>query len=516
MEKRRYDQFRELSKNKGATVPMSQDNSKLSVYHPSRWGLPQEAIDSLAGELVLFFSRFRRCFWTKTRRSCHHALTYIKGLMLLHNRRNFVNIERRVLGIDHDGQNLQQFMSDSTWRSQSIFSQIQAEIKNNPQLAKGCLLLDDSGDDCDGDDRAGAARQYIGRFGKVEQGVVGVSLSYYHHQSRVSCMVDGELFLPEKWFTDDYQSRRTKCNIPTERKFEKKTELALKMIDRARGRGLPFSAACCDSHYGRDRAFRRNLHGRHIPYMADTIGAEKVFLRKPKVFVPKKKKGRKGRKTTQKRAEGKARSVANIAQQTKLRWRDVFVRHTERGELVYRCARVRVWTFFKGELRLEWLFIWKMPEGKHRYSMSNGKRTETLERLAFLRAARYFVEHDYQKAKSEAGWDELQAQKYDAWCHHTALCALCLWFVVWLKLKWKALWPQDNRLLGEFGIEQLPELSMANIKELLRAVMPLKQLSPTEARALVIQHLINRSRSTACRNRKKPQNDLRSATNSDP
>ena len=192
------------------------------------------------------------------------------------------------------------------------------------------------------------------------------------------------------------------------------------------------------------------------------------------------------------------------------------MRHSERGELVYECAAKRVWTFDKGKLHREWLFIWKRSDGTYRYSMSNGDRQETLEELAFLRAARYFVERDYENAKSEAGWDELQAQKYRAWCHHTALCALCLWFVVCLKLDWNKKWPKDERLLGEFGIEQLPELSMANIKELLRAVMPLKQLSPREATDLVLQHLINRSRSTASKTRKQARERLSSATNSDP
>ena len=39
----------------------------------------------------------------------------------------------------------------------------------------------------------------------------------------------------------------------------------------------------------------------------------------------------------------------------------------------------------------------------------------------------------------------------------------------------------------------------ANIRELLNAVMPLKQLSPEEATQLVMKHLVNRSRSTSCR-----------------
>jgi hypothetical protein len=45
----------------------------------------------------------------------------------------------------------------------------------------------------------------------------------------------------------------------------------------------------------------------------------------------------------------------------------------------------------------------------------------------------------------------------------------------------------------------LPALSTANVRELLKAVLPLPQLTPAEAMDLVITHLINRARSTSSR-----------------
>jgi hypothetical protein len=42
-------------------------------------------------------------------------------------------------------------------------------------------------------------------------------------------------------------------------------------------------------------------------------------------------------------------------------------------------------------------------------------------------------------------------------------------------------------------------LSTANVRELLKAVLPLRQLTPAEAMDLVITHLINRARSTSSR-----------------
>jgi hypothetical protein len=88
---------------------------------------------------------------------------------------------------------------------------------------------------------------------------------------------------------------------------------------------------------------------------------------------------------------------------------------------------------------------------------------------------------------------------YRAWIHHTALDALALWFVAQTKLDWRAAYPRDPGLVEQLEVIVLPALSMANVRELLKAVLPLKQLSPSEATCLVVQHLINRSRSTRSR-----------------
>jgi len=44
-------------------------------------------------------------------------------------------------------------------------------------------------------------------------------------------------------------------------------------------------------------------------------------------------------------------------------------------------------------------------------------------------------------------------------------------------------------------MDVLPELSVANVCELLRAALPLPQLSPEQAAVLVMSHLDNRTRS---------------------
>jgi hypothetical protein len=83
--------------------------------------------------------------------------------------------------------------------------------------------------------------------------------------------------------------------------------------------------------------------------------------------------------------------------------------------------------------------------------------------------------------------------------HHAALDALALWFIAETKLEWATAQPRDAQLPGELQVQALPALSMANVRELLRAAMPLPRLSVDEATALVVTHLVKRAASTRSR-----------------
>jgi len=153
-------------------------SEKSSPFDAERWGLPEEAINRLADRLRDIWSRFRVRFKTKTRDTSEYAFTYLRGLLSLDTKRNYANIARRVIDDEDDGQNLQQFMSDSPWSARDVFHQIQAEIIQRSELNGGMLTLDESGDKRSGNQSAGTSRQHIGRLGKVDMGQVGVALGY--------------------------------------------------------------------------------------------------------------------------------------------------------------------------------------------------------------------------------------------------------------------------------------------------------------------------------------------------
>jgi SRSO17 transposase len=225
----------------------------LDIVCPRRWGLPDEAIDDLADRLLRTWSRFGECFKTKTRDGSQHAWVYLKGLLTMKIKRNIANIACGVIDQDDDGQNLQQFISDSPWSSQGVFDQIQAELCQRPELHGGMLTVDESADECSGAQKAGAGRQYLGREGKVDVGVVGVGIGYY--KNGTWSLVDAGLYLPETWFNAEHATLRRRWHVPAERVFMTKPQMALHMILAAKAKGMPFEVVGCDSLYGRDSQF---------------------------------------------------------------------------------------------------------------------------------------------------------------------------------------------------------------------------------------------------------------------
>jgi SRSO17 transposase len=402
----------------------------------------------------------------------------------MEDRRNFANIERRIKP-GSDGQKLQHFLSDSPWSSQAVYAQIQTDIRREPTLKTGgVLILDESADEKAGEASAGAARQWNGRQGKLDLCQVATALAFAHPATGLWTWVDSELFLPEAWFDEAHQELRDKLGVPPERVFQTKPELGLGMIQRAVQRGLPFHRVAADDLYGRNRDFRAGLGT--LLYAVDVPANTQVALspRAPKLFP-----------------------VLHLAVRHKTHWRRVPVRAVERGLLVAEFAVERVWTpNAQGQREALWLVIRNDLDGRLSFTLLNDPPDTAPEVLIQASGQRHFVECVFEEAKSELGWDDFCAQKYRAWEHHTALTAAALWFIAEVKLEWQQKYPRDPQLKQVFKSMVLPALSTANVRELLMAILPLPKLGVKQARALVVKHLLGRSRSTRSRLKKQSEN----------
>jgi SRSO17 transposase len=228
-----------------------------------QWGLPSlNEIGQLGEHLGSFYNRFRLCFRTKTRDTSEYGLAFVSGLLRMETKRNMASVGRQTGVLP---QNMQHFMSNSPWSGPTLIDTIQEDVKQHPEFRAGAMLvLDESADQKAGDHSAGASRQHNGRLGKVEMSQVGVFLSLV--TPRVNTWIDGDLFLPERWFSAAYAERRQQAGIPQTRTFQTKPEQGWQMIQHAQANEIPFEAVAMDDLYGRNAKLRHRLDQAGIEY----------------------------------------------------------------------------------------------------------------------------------------------------------------------------------------------------------------------------------------------------------
>lgn len=156
----------------------------------------------LAKFLVLFVGRFRS----------HPGLAllqvYVQGLLSDLQRKN---IEAMALEWGTAPRTLQRFVESIKWDETGLRDDCQrllAREHGHPE-AIGCV--DESGTAKSGSQTAGAARQWLGSCGKVDNGVVGVHLCY--SSPGFQCLLDSAVYLPRDWADDP--ERRKKTTSPT-------------------------------------------------------------------------------------------------------------------------------------------------------------------------------------------------------------------------------------------------------------------------------------------------------------
>jgi len=301
------------------------------------------------------------------------------------NKRNISQIARTV---DVAEQNMQQFVSDSPWSGYGLIDMLQQDIGSHPHYQRGSvLLLDESANEKAGKHSAGAGRQHNGRLGKVEMSQVGVFLSLTNHGYHT--WIDGELYVPEHWFSATYSQQREKVGLPSARSFQTKLELALLMVKRVQQKGLPFDALDCDSLYGRKGWLRDEFERLEIEYYADIPENTQVYLKPPLV---RHKLTKKGKPTKQLETIGQAHQVKQLKKDPHTHWQTLTLRPNERGMLVADFAQHRVWTVRDdGSLRQEWLLIRQAPS-RITYSLSNAPKNTPLSTMAHRKSQRYFIE----------------------------------------------------------------------------------------------------------------------------
>jgi SRSO17 transposase len=324
-------------------------------------------------------------------------------------------------------QRLHHMLSESTWNRSGVRQQLIADANNHFGYASA-LVIDESAFAKKGEMSAGVARQWNGRLGKTDNSQVGVFAAVV--RDRVAALVEGELYIPEEWFSDPARCRE--AGIPEGSEFCTKGEMALNMIHRLRREGLRFSHVVFDAGYGHLPWLLRALEGEGETFLAEIHADQAIYLSDPAPAVPARQSTR-GKTPCRLQAQIAPLTVTAWAMtQPASRWCRLSVREGEKGEVVadYLKQRVWLWDGVEQQARCWHLLVRREIGGtKLKFCLANAKPQASLRRLAEMQVARHFVERAFEDAKGACGMADYQVRGWQAWHHHMALVMVALMFL---------------------------------------------------------------------------------------
>ena len=290
-------------------------------------------------------------------------------------------------------------------------------------------------------------------------------------------LMDERLFLPEDWTRD--AARCQAAGIPkAQRRFQRKTDLALAMIIHARQQGIGFAWVGFDGFYGSDPAFLRALEAQGEVFVGNVHKDQRMYPADPQPIIPPPAHPR-GRPPRVLQAQTPALRVDHwVAQQPPSAWQPVTLRDGTKGALQVEIIHRRVWLWDGEEARARpWHLIVRREvetPTEIKYSLSNAPADTPVARLAFMQGQRYWVERALQTSKQDVGLGDYQVRGWRGWHHHMALVMMAMLFLL------------EERRLHQ---QTRPLLSGRDIRALLNQFLPRRDTTLEEVlRQMEVRH----------------------------
>ncbi|MBD0390726.1 MAG: IS701 family transposase [Nostoc sp. C3-bin3] len=192
---------------------------------------------------------------------------YVGGLLGESERKNLYQMAENAVEVSYH--RLHHFITEAPWSSPQVNERRLAIMNKCSQtkISRGfSLIIDDSGHRKSGNFTDGVGRQYIGEIGKTDNGIVVVTSHLY--DGRKSLPLDIEL----------YQHADSLPEGKQDPLFEKKTEIAIKLIDQTLERGYQPGIVIVDAGYGNNTSFLLELEKRKLKYLGGVAKNRKVTI----------------------------------------------------------------------------------------------------------------------------------------------------------------------------------------------------------------------------------------------
>ena len=349
-----------------------------------------------ADELTAVGERIGRRFARSEPR--RRATGYIRGLLSETGRKNGWQLAEHLGEATPDG--VQHLLARADWDADAVRDDLIGYVAEHLGHPDGVLVVDETGFLKKGAKSCGAARQYSGTAGRVEDCQVGVLLGYATRHGRA--LLDRAPYPPEEWAND--ADRREGAGVPGGVGFATRIPRARRMVERAVAAGVPARWAAAGAAYGSDYHFRLTAENLGPGYVAGVRADFAIAAGFRQVRVK-----------------------ALLARVPHDGWARLSCGSGAEGPRPYDWALLRT-PCPDPEVYARWVLIRRStsdPDGVA-YFACGGPPGTTLDELVRVAGARWAVEDLFELAKGDCGLDEYEVRSWSGWHRHVTLSLFAL------------------------------------------------------------------------------------------
>jgi hypothetical protein len=352
---------------------------------------------------------------------------YLAGLLAPRDRNKTLTAlagAEPVTGAQHRSvQRLQFFLSESRWDPEQVNARRLELLLSDPATAPhggGVLVIDDSGDRKDGVKTAHVGRQWLGRYGKTDSGVVTVTTLW----------ADERLYYPVH--AVPYTPARHFAKGKNDPGFRTKLAIGAGLAVQARKAGFAFRAVVADCAYGDQDGFRAELAEAGLPFVMALRPRRGTWAYGADAHTP----------------VDAARALAWDGPEAPGDWHPVTRTFRDgHAETWYAADATLGWWGPDGARRLvavtadpgtlpakaTWYLVTSLPRPGGPREADSDHPAAGLAEIVRIYAIRNWIEQGYKQVKDELGWADFQVRSDLAIRRHQALvnCAFSFCWAAW-------------------------------------------------------------------------------------
>lgn len=373
-------------------------------------GVTPEQVITIPEKLKEYFSFYQNCF--NHVRQLILGLMYLTGLLSRLERKSLEPIALESTGNANVVRYLQLFITNSPWDTNKMGEMLKKRVTERIRDDDGMITFDESDFLKKGKNSAGVARQYCGVVGATNNCQAGIFMGFTGKNGYG--LLEGKLYVPEKWFDEEHESLRKKCKFSKDVIYQDKCTMCLNMLKKAindeeiKAKWIGF-----DSTFGVDHKLRQKISEMNLYYFANIRSTMTIWSEKP-IMIASKRKGAKPRPTT------KPIKVENfIKEDNNTPWIESIIGEGSKGPIITHIKLFRVYENINGTVGEEvWLFVRRYSDGELKFSFCNAPADTPCEILDEKSISRWTIEQCFEECKTELGMDHYEVRSYIGWHRH--------------------------------------------------------------------------------------------------